>query len=162
MNPCFPGAKTVAVISDSHRDRNTLELAEKALASVDGILHLGDVVSDAAYLRSRLSVPLLCVRGNCDFPGAAPEELYGLLGGREGAAFFACHGHRFDVKTNPFTLLYRCRELGAKVALYGHTHIAYCREEGGVLLVNPGAMRDGRYALLHIEEGDVRAELLRL
>lgn len=162
MIPCFPGAKTVAVISDSHRDRRNLELAERTLSQADGVIHLGDVVSDAAYLRSRLSVPILCVRGNCDFPGAAPEELFGHLGGRREIPFLACHGHRYDVKTNPYSLLYRCDELGAKIALYGHTHIAFCRSEGGVLLVNPGALRDGRYALLRLDDGGVSAELSRL
>ena len=44
-------------------------------------------------------------------------------------------------------------EAGAQVALFGHTHEPCACYVGKVLMVNPGALKDGRYAVLRIENG---------
>ena len=64
------------------------------------------------------------------------------------------------VKNSLLSLYYRAQEVGACVACFGHTHSAMARWEGGILLLNPGSLRDGRYAVLEIgEQGEVKAEL---
>lgn len=153
----FPHAQTIALIADSHRDRMMLDRAAEALRPVDGVLLLGDCAPDADYLAAKLGKPAYAVRGNCDFPGAAVEEMYGALFSALGPRFLACHGHRYGVKQNPLSLLYRAKELGAQAAFYGHTHIAAQDREDGVLLFNPGALRDGRYGLVWLENGRIQA-----
>lgn len=61
------------------------------------------------------------------------------------------------MKQNPLSLLYRAKELGVQAAFYGHTHIAAQDCEDGVLLFNPGALRDGRYGLVWLENSRLHA-----
>ena len=58
---------------------------------------------------------------------------------------------------------YRAQEVGAKIACFGHTHHAAAEWKDGILLLNPGALCDGRYAILQTGEGgEVKAELKEL
>src|SRR5215207_4730395 len=51
---------------------------------------------------------------------------------------------------------------------FGHSHIPFLEDEDGFMLLNPGSPTDKRrqprhtFALLHAEEGRVRAEILSL
>lgn len=69
------------------------------------------------------------------------------------------HGDRYGVKSGLLRLRLHAQEMGCSLVLFGHTHAACAQEEGGVLLVNPGALADGRYAVVAIEDGRVRARL---
>ncbi len=149
----FPGGSAIAVIADSHRYTNMLETAAKTFQALDGIILLGDHATDIEILQETFKKPIYAVRGNCDFPRVAPEEMYGKLFSADGPRFYACHGHRYNVKMNPFSLLYRAKEVEAQAAFYGHTHIPALDREEGVLLLNPGALRDGRYAIVYLEKG---------
>jgi predicted phosphodiesterase len=50
--------------------------------------------------------------------------------------------------------------------VFGHSHIAWLKDEGGLLLLNPGIPTHKRrqpehtFALLRAEEGEVNAEIL--
>lgn len=149
-----------AVISDSHHARARVE-AFAALArreAFDLVVHCGDGVSDARWLAEHLPSPVRFVAGNCDFGGAAREDCFALGGAR----LFAAHGDQFGVKYALERLSYRAEELGAKAALFGHTHVPFAGYVGGVLLVNPGALRDGCYAVLEIADGAVEPRLERI
>ena len=143
------------VASDSHYDKTMLmNLADeiRRRGDIDVLIHLGDMEADADWLRRNLSQPVYSVPGNCDMNFKDPAERVVSLGG---AAVFLCHGHTLRVKTTLEPLSYRAEERGAHLALFGHTHARCVRNLGGVLLVNPGALKDGRYALIEIEKGDV-------
>lgn len=152
----------LAVLSDTHGDEFAIRrFARRLPEDVACVAHLGDVTSDASLLARLITVPIYCVRGNCDmFSGSAPEErLEVLLGIRA----FLCHGHRYQVKHTNALLVDRAAALGAQLALYGHTHRALCAWERGVLTLNPGSLRDGgRYALIEVEDGRMRPDLLSL
>ena len=143
------------VASDSHYDRVMLmNLAQeiKRRGDIDAVIHLGDMEGDADWLRKNLAQPVYGVPGNCDMNFTDPAERVLSLGG---AAVFLCHGHTLRVKTTLEPLSYRAEERGARLALFGHTHVPCARNLGGVLLVNPGALKDGRCALITIHRGDV-------
>ena len=147
----------IIVASDSHYERVMLmnlagEIARRG--DIDAVIHLGDMEGDADWLRKRLSVPVYAVPGNCDmkFDPASTEQVVTL----GGVSMLLCHGHTRQVKFMLEPLSYRAQELGASVALFGHTHARCMQNVGGVLLVNPGALKDGRYALMDIERGDVK------
>ena len=53
--------------------------------------------------------------------------------------FDTAHGHRYGVKQGLLRFSLAAQEQQAQVALFGHTHIPYCRQEGGLWLLNPGA-----------------------
>ena len=56
----------------------------------------------------------------------------------------------------------------ARVVVFGHSHIPWLEDEGGLLLLNPGSPTDKRrqpdhtFALLRAEDGEVSAEVLTL
>ena len=56
----------------------------------------------------------------------------------ENVKIFACHGHRYSVKSTLTRLAARAKELGCNIALYGHTHSARADEIDGVTLINCG------------------------
>ena len=43
----------------------------------------------------------------------------------------------------------------AEIALFGHTHRGFAAYVGGVLLINPGALKNGDWCLLKISEKDI-------
>ncbi|MBQ3222875.1 MAG: YfcE family phosphodiesterase [Clostridia bacterium] len=159
----FRNKSSFALIADSHHSQTMLDRVVEALQNAGGLILLGDCVQDAEYLRKKLPYPdVYAVKGNCDYFGGAPEEISGRLFRENGPLFLACHGHRYGVKMNPLSLLYRAREEGVSAAFYGHTHIPALDREEGVLLVNPGALKDGYYALVRFENSMLKVEHKRL
>ena len=146
----FPGARRIAVVSDSHHDRSMLEQLAERLRGVQGILHLGDNIPDAVYLQQLTGLPMYNVRGNVELSSGV-MELQGRLGSAEGPRFLACHGHRWDVKNGLSSLYYHALETDCPLVFYGHTHIAHELCENGVRMLNPGALRDGSYMIFTIE-----------
>lgn len=152
------------VISDSHGAREKLRalmvLSESSIKP-DALIYCGDGIQD--ILPYRKAFPLFwAVRGNCDLcppPGVPSERTEGM----EGLWVYIAHGHTLRVKQSMLPLSYRAREVGAKMACFGHTHHAVAEWHDGILLLNPGALCDGRYAVLEIGKlGEVRAELKEL
>ncbi len=150
----------IIVASDSHYERAMLiSLVEeiRRRGDIDTVIHLGDMEGDADWLRGHLNIPVYSVPGNCDMRFNAPPEIVVELGGVQ---MMLCHGHMQRVKYTFDPLAYRAMELNVPIALFGHTHARCLRNEGGVLLLNPGALKDGRYALLEIENGDIKTPQL--
>ncbi len=128
--------KTMVVLSDTHGSRRTIERLYPLFAENDYIVHLGDGNRDMAEVFSAFPEKTFVCRGNCDFPVSYGREGWELS--VEGVKFFFCHGHAYGVKTTLERLKEEALRRGAKVALYGHTHIARTEEADGVLLLNPG------------------------
>ena len=146
----------LAVCSDGH---GVWESAAGRLAAekVDGVVYLGDRVSDGENVARILGVPLWCVRGNCDLSYTYDSE---RVIEPEGVRILLCHGDRHQVKSGLWRLSYRAEELGCRVVLFGHTHIWCDVEDHGVRLCNPGSMgkaRDGACSvgILTLDKGEV-------
>ena len=125
------------ILSDSHGEQEFMQLAVRR-ERPDAVIHLGDHCADAdrladAFCALRVPSP----RGTWDplrTPRAAtPLRTY------EAARIFGTHGHRYGVKQGLLRFSLAAQEQQAQVALFGHTHIPYCRQEGGLWLLNPGA-----------------------
>ena len=148
----------ILVISDSHGRRSTLEdvvtICDQPGAP-DMVIHLGDNISDARYLRQRVRQAVLAVPGNCDWSDEEAERVENL----GGVNLLICHGHTLRVKQTLLPLACRAQEKGVRAALFGHTHAQYMAYEYGVLLLNPGALKDEKCAILTIEQGEIRGEL---
>ena len=148
----------LGIVSDSH-DRGVwleryLDVCKKR--GYDAVFHLGDLCSDARWLEKRLDIPLFSVAGNCDYWSDQARMARATYGHHR---IVAVHGHMQDVKYGYERLSYYAEENNATVALFGHTHRAFAGFVGGVLLVNPGALMDGRYAELTLE-GDRAVPML--
>ena len=53
---------------------------------------------------------------------------------------FMAHGHRHDVYDTTYHLRREAQTIGAKIALYGHTHVAQCEYIDGIYVMNPGSI----------------------
>ena len=135
--------KTIVVLSDTHRNIAPLDKIQTVLSECDYIVHLGDMASDAAGIFRQWPEKTYILAGNNDFYGGEKELVLEV----EGRRIFACHGHRYGVKSGTERLAAAAKERGCDIALYGHTHIAETHEEEGVLLINPGCMT--RFAPRH-------------
>lgn len=140
----------LGVVSDSHDHgvwlERYLDLCRRE--KYDAVFHLGDYDSDARWLERRLDVPLISVAGNCDMFSDRPRMVRAAYGPHR---LLAVHGHLQDVKYGYDKLSYYAEEQNATIALFGHTHRPYVGWAGSVLLVNPGALMDGRYAELTLD-----------
>ena len=126
----------LGVISDSHGDTGSLRRAAIQLADCDAIAFLGDIEQDAAFLSSVFPKTIYAVRGNNDFSTDLPGE---VVIEREGHRLLVTHGHKWRVKFELHSLMYRAMELSCDAALFGHTHAPMSDLVNGVMLLNPGA-----------------------
>lgn len=103
----------------------------------DYIFHLGDYMQDAEKLeRLYPMLPMVRVPGNCDYDFVTPDRQIGEWGG---VRFLLTHGHRYGVKQGLLCLSMAAKEAQADVALFGHTHRAFCEQHEGIWLMNPGS-----------------------
>jgi putative phosphoesterase len=124
-------------MSDSHRNISLmLHAAEQT--KPDGIIHLGDHISDARKLQELFPDALYyMVKGNCDVGADGKDELLLPFGG---VRIFAAHGHVYGVKRGLTALSDAARSKGASLAVFGHTHQPLIRQTPGLWLMNPGQM----------------------
>ncbi|RYM06880.1 metallophosphoesterase [Sporolactobacillus sp. THM7-7] len=142
------------IVSDTHgMTREVADLKMRYKGKVEAFIHCGDSELDpeASEIQDYLTV-----EGNCDFPGAYPDESVQRLGPLK---FLVAHGHLLDVRRSPAKLLYRGLEENVQVVCFGHTHVAETFKEAGVLFINPGSLRlprnyrEGTYVILDLEPG---------
>lgn len=152
------------VLSDTHgRIDAAVKLYKKCEKeeAFDGLIHLGDLVSDAKELSVRTSANVISVPGNMD--GCFSDSDYEILE-TEFGPILLIHGHMQSVKLSLQTLVYRAQELGCKAVLFGHTHKPLMEYVNGIFLLNPGSISrplngKGSYAFLNTDEGDFRANI---
>lgn len=151
----------ILVISDSHGRRSTMEdvvTVCNGANAPDMVIHLGDHIGDARYIRERISQPVLAVPGNCDWSDEPAERVENL----GGVNVLICHGHTRGVKMSLMSLACLAQEKGVKAVLFGHTHAPYIAYEYGILMVNPGALKDEKCAVVEIIRGEVLAQLMNI
>ena len=144
------------VLSDSHRAGGWLARRRRCTrrAASTALSIVGDVHADARRFAELAGTRPLCVRGNCDSPLCpAPAERVEALGG---ARILLAHGDRYGVKSSLTRLSYRAEELACQAAyLRPHATRAFCGYVGGALLLNPGALREGNWAEVTVQEGKI-------
>lgn len=147
------------VISDSHGNYPHVLKAHELAGPVDHVIHLGDGSEDARLMEEVLEVPVHRVAGNCDLEPQLPKELTLEFGD---CRVLVTHGNRHFVKSGLGQLIGRGVEVGASVVLYGHTHLPSVRSAEGMLLVNPGPLKEGlpaSYAIVTVDGTGASAEI---
>ena len=156
----------VAVLGDTHLPRRGRDLpptAWRIIDSCDAVVHTGDVTERPLLERISERRPLHVVRGNNDIHlTALPEHIVLDI---EGVSIAVVHdsgpakGRRDRLRT---------RWPDAGVAVFGHSHIPVCDDDGRLLLLNPGSPTDRRrmptftMAVLHVFDGTAHAEIVDL
>lgn len=132
----------IAVVSDTHRLSNHINLAKKLIKNADVLIHLGDVTDDLDDLADGFNGEVYAVRGNCDFSRKYPKEQLLVLGGKK---IFITHGDTYGVKYVLTEIFFKAKEINADIVLFGHTHQRLIAEEEGILFMNPGSVSLPRY-----------------
>ncbi|SER88829.1 metallophosphoesterase family protein [Psychrobacillus sp. OK032] len=128
----------ILVMSDTHRDTETMGRVLEHWTDVDAVIHCGDSELAATYFESK---PVHIVRGNCDFDDGFPEEVVIDLGNEK---ILVVHGHKHQVKTTLMPLKYRAEEVQASIVCFGHSHLIGAEYQKGVLYINPGSLHKPR------------------
>ena len=148
----------VLVFSDSHGAAESVREILRREEDCSTVFFLGDGIDEAERLRDTYKdKKFILVRGNNDWYSQADTEAYKYI---EGVTLMACHGHKFNVRFSLRELLSSAQSVRANVALYGHTHKSglYNDPVTGICAVNPGALCEGKYAVLTIEKGSFDVE----
>lgn len=146
------------VISDSHGSTVFLEQALKRERNADIIVHLGDGADDLDTMREYTGAKLTYqCNGNMDLYRCNYTERCIFPVG--GVTVFACHGHRYDVKSGLYRLYLAAKEQNARICLFGHTHSQFAEDRDGLLLLNPGSIRKGDFAVISVDNGNISYEL---
>ncbi len=134
----------LGVVSDTHLYRRPLPARIlKALEGADLILHAGDILEMAVLEDLARIAPVTAVAGNMDH-GDVKDELPGkrvleVAGRRIGLI----HGYGAPAG---ITSRLRGEFEDVDAIVFGHTHQAYNRVEGGIYFLNPGSPTDRMFA----------------
>ncbi len=131
----------ILIVSDTHGRLGNLTRVLSKVKPIDMLWHLGDVEGDEEQIRAMAGCEVRFVKGNNDsFSDLPREELFEL-----GAyTVYMTHGHRNYVHWGLDKLMERTMEMGADIALFGHTHVPLIQKQYGITLVNPGSLERPR------------------
>lgn len=147
----------VLVLSDSHGDVYKLRRAIDSQPTAKLIVFLGDDEYDIDSVECR--VPVIKVRGNCDFGSSLPLNFTDEVCGKK---IYCTHGFRENVKYTTENLISAAKSHGAHIALYGHTHVPVTSYDGGLYLVNPGSVREGSFAVIDITDSGIMPIIMKI
>lgn len=148
----------ILVVSDSHGSTAFLEQALSRTRDADIVVHLGDGADDLEALRELTGGKLVYqCNGNMDLYRCNYTDR--CIFPADGVTVFACHGHLYDVKSGFLRITLAAKEFNSRICLFGHTHSQFAEDRDGLLLLNSGSIRRGDYAVVYIENGNVRYEL---
>jgi len=156
--------KKLLVFSDSHGSvsalKNVFSWARERIPPNDAIcaaVCLGDGLSDISKAADSAGFfsDWKIVRGNNDYMQAPEADVFDFAENR----FFICHGHRHGLYGGFYTLLAAAKNNDANIVLFGHTHVPYFKNTGGIYLLNPGSVSRPRsktgatFAVIECVEG---------
>ena len=157
----------ILIVSDTHGKTEYLESVLEKEKPLDRLIHLGDIEGDEDYIPVIAECPVEIVAGNNDFFSDLPGECVIQIGRYKA---LLTHGHYYYVNSRKDFVRSAAVQRGAKIALFGHTHVPYIEEEAGILVACPGSLSLPRqadhcptYLLLYISaDGSCRAELQKV
>ncbi|MCL2095332.1 MAG: metallophosphoesterase [Oscillospiraceae bacterium] len=164
----------VLVFSDSHNKRekmiDIIKRFKAKNAALNYIIHLGDLVRDAEYLRGIFpDIPVIYIYGNGDFSyNRSDFEKEFEIGGKK---FFILHGHTRNINAYNFSLdslKSIAEQRNCDIILYGHTHIPREDYHDGTYIICPGSVSfdrsgEGRsYCAIDITGDNICAKIIRV
>ena len=155
----------ILVFSDTHgRAQGMIDVISSE--PHDLVVHLGDCVRDVYEAQEAFpDERIRHVQGNDlhDMLSSAPRREVFVL---DKAVVLAVHGHDHRVSGGVSRLAETAQALGAKLVLYGHTHVPHIETRDGVTYFNPGSCSLDRsglgnsWGLVTIEGEKVNCELM--
>ncbi len=125
---------SLIVLSDIHGNLDLLEVIKKRHKNEKVVyINCGDSCLDDIYTKDMISV-----KGNCDKNSSKESIIYSV----NGVDMYITHGHNEKVKYSLDLIYKEAVDCGAKLALYGHTHIVKHDIIDGIHLINPGSIEN--------------------
>lgn len=151
----------ILVVSDSHGDSYAVRQAVTEQPTAEMMFFLGDGEYDLKFLDNTLSrFYVHKVKGNCDIYSSLPANVIDEVNGKR---IYATHGYAERVKYGTELLKQCAADNDVSLVLFGHTHVPVTVYEDGVWYVNPGSVRDGKYAVVDItDNGGIMPILMNL
>ncbi len=160
----------VGVTSDTHKNFTNFIRAIDSLRGhgVDVIIHLGDDYTDCDEIGEEDIVRVPGVYSEQYQDAGIPNRQVVELGGWQVLLSHTRDKHPNDRQDDldPNSLI-QCKQVDA--VLYGHTHLPDVSMDRGVVLVNPGHLKDedkkgspATYALLELDEQKMTVKIYRL
>ncbi len=158
----------VGVLSDTHVPKRGARLPDVVLRhfeDVELILHAGDLSTLAVLDQLSAYAPVEAVQGNVEQHEVVmklPIKRTLVVGGCEIGMVHILGERRYYARNA------RHEFPGARVVIFGHSHIPWLQDANGLLLLNPGSAMDRRQqphctiALLTITDGEPAAEIIAL
>ncbi len=149
--------KRILVLSDSHSGMSFMRYCVQQVKP-DAIIHLGDYYDDGDELHQEFRhIPMVQVPGNCDRYRTPPHVREILIDRVLGVDLYMTHGHRHWVKSSLDMLIRDALEAGVQAVLYGHTHQKFCRKDGNLWILNPGASGSwgGSAGIIEVDQGKI-------
>ncbi|NLN50508.1 MAG: metallophosphoesterase family protein [Acholeplasmataceae bacterium] len=133
----------ILITSDLHRATKMLDTVLSKHPDIDHHIDAGDSQLSVALLEQ---LKIVSVKGNTDFFIKLPE--YRLLS-YDGKKILLIHGHHQRVKSGLKQLISFAKSLKVDICIYGHTHRQNLTRVDNLILLNPGALMNGNYALYY-------------
>lgn len=145
------------IVSDTHGKISKLDdVVRKYSGKFNLLIHLGDRSYDALSLQESV-YNIIIIKGNIEIDSPKMKEVgaYEQVLDVEGLRVFATHGHRYSVHSTMVFLKKRAKEVKADLVLFGHTHEKYLDMNDGIMYFNPGALENGDYGVIDIDNGEI-------
>ena len=150
----------ILVFSDSHGSTKCLRDALYLHKDASAVIHLGDGERDMNAVDDLLvGKQVIQVCGNCDFASLLPANEIVTLASTK---IFCTHGHTELVKHGTQMLYSKARSLGARIALYGHTHESVTNYCDGLYVMNPGSAKCGEFGAIDITPSGIMLLKMKL
>lgn len=150
----------ILVMSDSHGSYWKLREAIENEPTAKIVFFLGDGERDIEKAAEDFPDRFFhTVQGNCDWGSMLPIS---VLDEVEGKRIYACHGHSHLVKHGTADLVAAAKGNNCGVALFGHTHQPVAQYVDGILLFNPGSIKQSCFGTIDIAENGILPVLRKL
>lgn len=145
----------IIVLSDSHNDKVSLQMAVKNEPEAKVVIFLGDGINDFDTSKTVMADKITyAVKGNCDsyFDSDYKKRLMPEIAGKK---FYITHGDTEQVKFGLDTLKLCAYMSKADIILYGHTHNPHLLYDEGLYFFNPGSVRENSYGVIDITDSGI-------
>lgn len=150
----------ILLISDTHGEREKLQKIVSR-ERYDVLVFCGDGLRDLAFVRVPQRVIQYAVLGNCDRGEGLQADSFDIVS-CNGQNILVVHGDLHDAKQTYSHIAASARANNVAAVFFGHTHNQGVFDCGGIRLINPGAVKDGRYALCDVGPDEINVTLKKI
>lgn len=146
----------ILIVSDTHRQHESLKKVLKKVGKIDKMIHLGDIEGYEEYIRELAGCPVEMVAGNNDFFSPLEKEKEIQIGRHK---VLLTHGHYYYVSMETSVIKQEAISRGCDIVMYGHTHKPIVEYDPGITALNPGSLsyprqenRRPSYIIMEVDE----------